>query len=303
MKYPFLVENVKDMLKDMNLEKYQKHHNFHILKVEDHIGEINNYSNIISKHIFEISYGANYDLEMSVDNTNYNTKEGHLTFLAPGQSFYMDIPEGDPSTKKGKGIAYLVFFTSDFLPLGPTDYSIIQKFPYFNRHSSPIYFIKGKVERLCIEYLKKIYQEFQKLDENNIEIIRSYLIILLYEIKRLLEEKIIQNTKVSRAEEITFLFENLLKITSKKRQKIHFYANKLNVSSVYLAECVRKTTGNSPKKIITEYVIMEAKSLLINSTNSIEQIGETLGFDEVSNFTNYFKKNTGLTPNGFKKSE
>ena len=123
----------------------------------------------------------------------------------------------------------------------------------------------------------------------------------MFEIKRLYETERFQNTKTTRAEEVTFLFENILKTTTKKHQKINFYADQLNVSAVYLAECVKKTTGSTPKKIITEYIIMEAKSLLINSTKTIEQIGESLGFDEVSNFINFFKKNAGYTPNQFKK--
>ena len=298
MEKPKLINGILDMLSDMNLEGKQQLPNFHIVKIEGDGGDIPMQSNILSGDIFELAYSVNYNTEMAVDDTRFYAMDSHLTFIAPGQSFYMDIPQ---EIDLENSLCYLVFFTGDFLKLGPTNYSIIKKFPYFNKHFTPVYYIDDELEELFVSYFKKIHKEFQQLDENSIEIIRSYVLIFMYEIKRLLEKQALKNPQTTRAEEITFLFENLIKATPKKRQKLDFYAEKLNISSIYLAECVKKTTGSSPKKIITEYVLMEAKSMLHHSQHTIEFVGFELGFDQVSNFINFFKKNIGLTPNQFRK--
>jgi AraC-like DNA-binding protein len=300
MEAPKIIKSVKEMLADMNLEKHQKHPHFHILNVADHLDEISNYSNIISEEVFEVNYGALYDIEMSVDKRKYEAKEGHLSFLSPGQSFYMDIQNSE--SLDIKGYAYLILFSVEFLDFfGPSNYSLIKKFPFFNKHYSPVYYTKGDLEELFLKYFKIIYDEFQNMDENNFEIIRSYLIILLYEINRNLNRENLENRKSSRAEEITFLFENLVKNTKNKRQKIAFYADKLNISSVYLSDCIKKITGHPPKKVITEYLIMEAKAQLEKTNDTIEKVAFDLGFNESSNFVLFFKKNVGVSPSKYRK--
>ncbi len=297
MSNPAFVKNVREMLEDLELEHLQKHPSFHVLKIEDHENEISKYSNFTSTGIFELSYSANYELEKSIDNQSFQVKDRNIAFLAPGQSFYINIDEN--YTPKN-GLAYLLFFTADFLRLGPTDYSVIKRFPYFNKHYSPVYYIDEQKEAIYLAIMEKIYQEFQCLCEENIEIIRSYLVILLFELKRDVLENVHYENTVSRAEEITYRFENLLKNSKEKRQKVGFYAEQLNVSTVYLADCVRKVTKSTPKKIISDYVLMEANSLLQNSVLTVQQVALTLGFEDAANFINFYKKNTGVTPSAYR---
>lgn len=76
-----------------------------------------------------------------------------------------------------------------------------------------------------------------------------------------------------------------------------FYAHKLHVSTTYCSECVKETTNTTAKTILTEYILLEAKSLLKSTTQTIEVIALKLGFKESSNFINYYKKYRGITPN------
>lgn len=298
MEVPKTISTVKEMLEDMNLQQYQKLPDFHILKVEDHLEEVSQYANLIADNVFEIGYGIDYDIDLKIDNVHFNGQKGHLTFLSPGQHFYMDIQEGKLNKE---GTTYLIYFSVSFLPIAATNYSIIQKFPCFNKHYAPVYYIEDEVEKKYLDLFEKMYTEFQNLDENSVEIIRSYLIIMLFELKRLPYENAILSRKISRPEELCYQFENLIKTTTKKRQKLDYYANKLNVSTIYLSECIKKTTGHTPKKVITDYAIMEAKDLLINTNKTVEQIASLIGFEDASNFTNFFKKNTSSTPIKFRK--
>lgn len=294
------IKTVKEMLEDMNLAKYQKHSHFHILNVANHIDEISLYSDIVSEGVFEINYGANFDFMISIGNQSYETKESYLSFLAPGQNFHIDATKKELNKE---GFVFVVLFSVDFLYFfGPSNFSLIKKFPFFNRHYSPVYYVNHEFERLMHKYYSIMYAEFQKMDDNNIEIIRSYLIILLYEINRRIGDNGLKSAKTNRAEEITFLFENLIKSSQNKRKKISYYANELNISTVYLSECIRKVTGQSPKKIIFEYLILDAKTQLEKTNDTIEKIALDLGFDESSNFVLFFKKHTGVTPNKYRNS-
>ncbi|UTW64558.1 AraC family transcriptional regulator [bacterium SCSIO 12741] len=74
------------------------------------------------------------------------------------------------------------------------------------------------------------------------------------------------------------------------------------MSTVCLSECVKQTSQKTAKKILTEYIIMEAHFKLLNTQFSVETIATELGFDDRSNFINFYKKHTRLTPNQERKS-
>ena len=64
----------------------------------------------------------------------------------------------------------------------------------------------------------------------------------------------------------------------------------------------KKQQVKTAKQIIDEYLVLEAKSLLKQSTNSVAEIGYALGFEDNSNFVKYFKKQTNFTPKQYKST-
>jgi len=77
-------------------------------------------------------------------------------------------------------------------------------------------------------------------------------------------------------------------------------AEHLNMNCSYLCNHFKKETG----KTITEYVnqlkINESRRLLKNTQLSLIQISTQLGFSSQSYFHIVFKKQTGMTPNGYR---
>ena len=58
--------------------------------------------------------------------------------------------------------------------------------------------------------------------------------------------------------------------------------------------------GKSPKEMIDDRVVLEAKRLLLYSDSSVKEISHELGFDEPTNFIKYFRKHVAQTPNTFR---
>lgn len=78
------------------------------------------------------------------------------------------------------------------------------------------------------------------------------------------------------------------------------YAKNLNISTAYLNECVKTTTGHPVSYHIQQRVILESQRLLYHSDKSIKEIASELGYDEYSYFTRLFTKVTGMTPLAFR---
>ena len=70
-------------------------------------------------------------------------------------------------------------------------------------------------------------------------------------------------------------------------------AEKIHINSTYLGEVLKKVTGKTPKEILSERIVLEAKSLLHNTDLSINEVSYFLKFQDPSNFTKFFKSKTG----------
>ncbi|HEY8957656.1 helix-turn-helix transcriptional regulator [Chitinophaga sp.] len=98
----------------------------------------------------------------------------------------------------------------------------------------------------------------------------------------------------------TILFRDLLAAHFKTLKSVSGYASRMNISEKRLTNATSKTMGKSPKTIIDERVMLEAKRLLTHTHLSIKEIGYDLGFEEPTNFIKYFRKHTEKTPIEFR---
>ena len=95
-------------------------------------------------------------------------------------------------------------------------------------------------------------------------------------------------------------FKNLVETQYVTTRNVKDYADRLHISTKHLNQIVKEFTLNTAKHFIDDFVILEIKRTIASTNNSLKEIGFTVGFDEVTNFTKFFKKHTGTTPKQFK---
>ncbi len=81
---------------------------------------------------------------------------------------------------------------------------------------------------------------------------------------------------------------------------VQYLAKQLNLSSNYLSDLLKKETGKTAQEHIHLFVIERAKNTLLNSGQSISEIGYSLGFEYPQHFSNLFKLKTGMSPSEFR---
>lgn len=106
----------------------------------------------------------------------------------------------------------------------------------------------------------------------------------------------------SREKEILLRFEEDLHNFSRKDKTVSFYARRQCISDKHFSRTIKKACGRKPLDIIREYVILDAKSLLLTGRYSVKEVSEKLGFTNDSFFCRYFKLATGKSPLEFLKS-
>lgn len=113
----------------------------------------------------------------------------------------------------------------------------------------------------------------------------------------------LQTSLSPRHVEIVLSFRKLLTEHLSKNRQPSYYASLLNISTVYLNEVVKKVTGMSTALYIKGEVVLQAKRLLCNTTLSVKQIADRLGFDDEAYFSRLFSKATGISPVAFRQKK
>jgi AraC-like DNA-binding protein len=97
-------------------------------------------------------------------------------------------------------------------------------------------------------------------------------------------------------------FRDLLDAEHTRHHDVAWYAARLGWSPRTLARATAAATGATPKQLIDERVLLEARRLLAHTDLAVARVGEAVGFDDASNFSAWFRLRAGLTPAAFRAS-
>lgn len=78
------------------------------------------------------------------------------------------------------------------------------------------------------------------------------------------------------------------------------YASHLGCTEKTLGRATRAVVDMSAKALLVDRIVLEAKRLLAHSASPVAAIAADLGFDEATNFVKFFRRETGVTPGGFR---
>lgn len=106
--------------------------------------------------------------------------------------------------------------------------------------------------------------------------------------------------KISRRHDIHKRFLDLVTKNYETRRDVAYYAGLLCITPKHLSYVVKSTSGKLASDVISEMVVMDAKSKLKSSGLSIGEVSDSLNFPNPSFFCKYFKKHTGNTPKQYR---
>jgi len=86
----------------------------------------------------------------------------------------------------------------------------------------------------------------------------------------------------------------------RRRHGVREYASQLGCSEKSLNRATRAVMDMSAKALLLGRIVLEAKRLLAHSASPVAVIAADLGFDEPTNFVKFFRRETGMTPGGFR---
>ncbi len=246
----------------------------------------------LSWDIYSFIYVEKGEGVIIVDDTVIRVDEPKLIFIKPNQMTVFDI------SRRAKGM--IICFKEDFFALRYNN-NVLQAFSFLEQGVKPFQRLNDNQNFRIKTILELMQHEFGEDTPFQLNVLRSYLNVLLFEIQKLFAKNGYMEAKTMFVHEKIVTFENMLNLHFTQSRLPSFYANKLHISENYLNRLCKQYKGKSVGEIIRERVCIEAQRLLLHTQLSVAEIANSLGFESVSYFVTFFKKQFEVTPETFRK--
>lgn len=281
-------------LKTFNLYEYLKEQQRQYMSVPYLLADRDTYKDARVRFPFRtftygigITYSGQPD-QFKIGSTDYEIKAGCLTTIGPGiVSHWL----GDYTA-----VHDTIYFT-DELFTNSLRASFLKSLPFFMPGGNHVIALPDEQ----VNKLAALFQTIKTFSDDQ-EVITGLVYALLMLVKKCHNLQHQHNhTAASYPEQIATQFRQLLAQHFTTQKEVTFYAAHLHISPKYLSEILLSQLGKPAKALIDGYIAMEAKSLLRQTTMSVQEIAATLGYEDGSYFVKAFKKWEGLTPAAYKK--
>jgi AraC family transcriptional activator of pobA len=240
--------------------------------------------------IFLFEEGGGYH---DIDFHGFEIAGRSVHFVSPGQ---VHLVRRELNTRGA-----VIFFSRDFYYLNLQNKNILFELPFLNNNSArPILNLESSDFQPLLDLSHKMADEFASKHDFREELIRSYLNIFLIESRRLFSES---RPHMEGSHAAVFRqFRILLEENFARLHQVQDYARLIPITEKQLNEVCKRSTGKTASELIHERIILEAKRLLTHSALNNKEVAHFLNFDDPSHFSKFFKRKTGETPSGFRKS-
>lgn len=235
---------------------------------------------------FEILYLSQGSGQHFIDSREFEVKPPVMYFIRREQVHYWQLdsePEG-----------YVIIVKKAFIEKC-LDGELKTLFTKISRQSS-VYTRNNSTIKAIFELLIEANNREGTYAFQMIEGLLKALLAKILEVAQPVEN----NTKIS--SDLYQSFLSLLGSDQVIRNSVQYYAKRLGISPQNLNIACRKAVDQSSEEVLSEFIINEAKRLLIYTDNTVAQISFALDFNDPSHFVKYFKRKTTQTPLAFRRS-
>lgn len=206
------------------------------------------------------------------------------------------------STPEEDTTGFFCIFTESFIP----DKNFVD-LPMFTVGGNPAYALTREQDEEISALFVKMLREINSDYIYKYDLLKNYVTEMVHYAVKMQPANILYrhpdaNSRITAV--FTELLERQFPIESPSQQfslrSASDYAKNLSVHVNHLNRAVKQVTGKTTTEHISFRMLSEAKALLKHTDWNISMISYCLGFEEPSHFSNFFHKQTRLTPTAFR---
>ncbi len=237
--------------------------------------------------------------ELHYGNSLYDYSEGSLVFFAPGQ-----VAGSEPDGLRHKVQGYVLMFHPDLLA-GTSLQAAMPKYSYFSYDTREPLFPTAREKALLVDIFGKIEDELLGGNPDMVIIVDYIRLVLDYCLhsydRQFTASPSVSNDILTRFERLCDEYYESGQPKDNGLLTVQHCADKLCFSVNYLSDLIRKCTGLSPQKHIQRKALAKAESLLLTTSGRVNEIAYELGFQQPQNFSKWFKRLKGCSPEEYRK--
>lgn len=241
------------------------------------------------------------DLDLMYGCGRYDYKDSSLICVAPGQ-----IGGKEDNGERDSIGGWAMLFHPDLIR-GTQLEKDIRNYTFFDYSVNEALHMNETEHAIVVAIFKRIKSETgNPRDDLQNDILVSYISLLLKYCQRFynrqfITRKLSNNDILSRFD--CFLKEYFAKglPTSNGLPTVSTCADHLCMSVNYFSDLIKKITGESPGRMIRQFVIRQIKNELASGL-SVAETAYKLGFEYPAHLSRMFKKETGITPTDYIQS-
>lgn len=263
--------------------------NFGIRSIADLLGGKDMLQELHRHDFFYILVLENGKGHHEIDFRSYVVTDHTVFFMRPGQVHQIELKAGSTG--------YLIHFRDEFyLPQDQNAGRLLRKLSQLNHYE-----LNADQFQKLMRVLMPTFQEYTDKQAQYQEVIKANMGIFFIELFRAQNNNPADQVSLYNQERLEQLL-SLLERHVFSHKQVAEYAAMLNLSTYQLNAIVKTTLGKTCSELINEYLILEAKRYLLATSNQVNQIAYSLGYEDVSYFIRFFKKYTGHSPEAFRQN-
>jgi AraC-like DNA-binding protein len=210
-----------------------------------------------------------------------------------------------PLTETPEG--YCCLFDDAFLLPARTGV-VLAEMPIFQPGAYPVWEVADADCAAVEAIFQKMAHELQSQYAYKYDLLRTYLRELIHLVQKL-QPAPAPLAMHSAAERVATQFTELLERQFPRHspqpplrlRTATDYADQLAVHVNHLNRVLKEATGHTTTTLISRRLTQEAKILLKQTTWSVSEIADSLGFADSAHFCTFFKRHAGQTPGDFRR--
>lgn len=191
---------------------------------------------------------------------------------------------------------YCIHFRTDFIrPL--LNGALATDFPYFDLEAEHIIPVGEEESELLAGAFRDIITEYGRFSHEKDHVLRNLIHILLLRVREVYRPHATHmKESATRAMELTNRFKHLVEQNFIEQRQVGWYAGKLGITPKHLGDVVKETIDRTPRQVIADVLLLEAKVLLRSTDLTISQVAQQLHFDDQAHFAHFIRQRSGLSP-------
>lgn len=189
-------------------------------------------------------------------------------------------------------------FDADLMTKNYIQPGFLNIFTFLHFHGNPTLKIEEEAIDNILYMLQRLEVEYKKA-QPNFTFITAYLLALFSEINLFAPSS--EKGKENAASRLTHQYKDALTKYVYEKQFVSEYADLLAVTPEHLNKCTKSVTGKSAHDLLSDIVLLEAKTLLRQTQLTISEIAFKIGKEDPSDFTRFFKSKSGFTPSQYRQ--